>query len=343
MIRKGKKIVLLSKVDNAASGYRLAEAVNLTTNNFVEYIVLYNERFPPGLKKRPTLYEDSPIPLPKTFRDPKRRGWKVFSDHNAARIQTLVDDADIIHFKGDDLPVDDFIHSVRIPRNKPRIVTVSGSFFRRSDSSLVSMPVAEISEYVKLTDFRSAMTPDLNYPEFDALFTQQTMDTTTQPNKWTPQEGKLVFAHSPSQRAKKGTEQFLEAINILQRSYPKIEVDLLEGLDYAECLKKKHQATVFFDQSIAGFYGNSAIEAMAAGIPTACNISQQAKAQSDGKINEDCPIINCGDTVSSMVEAFGALMDSDLETLSLRTKQWTDAFHSYEAVGTMWGEIYRNL
>lgn len=342
-MNKGKKIVLISKKDNASSGYRMAEAINLTTNNFVEYFVLHDTKFPLNSKKRPTLYEDSPWPLPGSFRAPKGWGWKIFSSHNASRVQTILEDADIIHFKGDHLPVDDYIRKVTIPRGKPRVITVSGSFFRRNADPRISLPYAKVDEYIKLTDFRSVITPDLNYPEFDAMYTQQAMDTTALENQWAQPDGKIIFAHSPSQRAKKGTGRFLAAIDILKQHYGNIEVDLLEGLPYDECLKRKARATIFFDQTMAGSYGNSGLEAMAAGIPTTCHISQQAQRQSNGKINKECPVVNCGDTVESMVAAFKKLLNTDLKALSHRTKEWTDNFHSYEAVGAMWDNIYNNL
>ena len=51
----GNKIVMISEYDYAGSGYMIAEAVNLNSNNFVIPISIMPVDFPKGLKRMPAL------------------------------------------------------------------------------------------------------------------------------------------------------------------------------------------------------------------------------------------------------------------------------------------------
>jgi hypothetical protein len=76
----------------------------------------------------------------------------------------------------------------------------------------------------------------------------------------------LRIAHAPTNREVKGTAFFLAAIEQLQAEGYLIELDLIEGVTWAECLARKAQADIYYDQVQLG-YGNNAIEAWGMGIP----------------------------------------------------------------------------
>lgn len=77
------------------------------------------------------------------------------------------------------------------------------------------------------------------------------------------QDGVFRIAHAPTNRRVKSTEAFLAAADRLGREVP-VEVILIERTPWAECLRRKAEADVYFDQVGLG-YGNNAIEAWGMG------------------------------------------------------------------------------
>lgn len=76
------------------------------------------------------------------------------------------------------------------------------------------------------------------------------------------QSGPIVVGHSPSKRSTKGTDLILTVL----KSLP-VELELIEGVTYRECLARRARCHIFVDQmqpAIGGF-GASSVEAMAAG------------------------------------------------------------------------------
>ena len=321
----GRKILMLSKYDWAASGWRIAEAINLTTNNYVIYMVLNHIGYPKKAVRYPSIYK-------------KKDNGSVILEQDIERVQSIVNDVDLIHFKGDEPPDRDFIEGVTIPEDKPIIVTVHGSGFRRGDNP-VAQPVAPFDRYDHAT-MRTVGDPTLNYEGFNARFTQIPYPTHEMEYNWKPR--KLpVISHSPSNRTKKGTKEFLEAIEMLRAKGVEVRVDIIENESYDECVKRKGASTLFFDQTLVGWYGNSAVEAMAQGVPTLCNISQEAHTGAEGAIPREFPVINTGKTAKSIYKALKYALGLNLEKLSLATKDYCDYFHGYKTVGAMWGEIYK--
>lgn len=76
----------------------------------------------------------------------------------------------------------------------------------------------------------------------------------------------MRIAHAPTNREVKSTAAFLEAADRLRAEGHDIEVDLIEGRTWDECLERKARADLYFDQVILG-YGNNAIECWGMGIP----------------------------------------------------------------------------
>lgn len=78
-------------------------------------------------------------------------------------------------------------------------------------------------------------------------------------------DGVLRIAHAPTNRLVKSTDAFLAAADRLGQQIP-VEVILIEHTPWAECVRLKGEADIYFDQVALG-YGNNAIEAWAMGIP----------------------------------------------------------------------------
>ena len=107
-------------------------------------------------------------------------------------------------------------------------------------------------------------------------------------------------------------------------------------------MKRKKQATIYFDQFLVGAYGNAAVEAMQYGIPTACWIAPFTYKRAKGELDE-CPILSTQKNVDKWVEYIDQTLDSNMEEISINTKSWCDKTHSYQAVAERVNEIYNSL
>lgn len=92
-------------------------------------------------------------------------------------------------------------------------------------------------------------------------------------------DGVLRIGHAPTNRAIKSTEAFLTAVDKLAREIP-VELVLIEGRSWTDCLARKGTCDVYFDQVILG-YGNNAIEAWGMGIPVIAGAADVTLAEYD--------------------------------------------------------------
>lgn len=347
-------IVVLAKKDFGNSAFQMVQAVRRMTDHSIHLVVAQHGNYEDGQKYFDYCIADyeKELPKPEMQRSvqeviKERKHIKAQIKNSLNKVQKLINEADIIHWKGDWLPSDHFSSYLHIPAHKT-IITVSGSGFRRRNQA--RHPMAQlgwfpIKDYVEKSDLRTAMTPDLNYPELKGLYTQQAIDSTSQPFLW-KNSVRPIIAHSPSHRGKKGTDLFLKAMSELRNSRFKFDVDLIENVDKKECIERKKRATIFFDQAGVGFYGNAALEAMQFGIPTIAGIPDFAYKQSKKLTRGNCPVIRVYPTVDSIVDAMVRLFSPPaftpkMSTIARRTEEFCYGFHSYETVGTMWDEIYK--
>lgn len=320
------KVVMLSLNDNTGSGYKIAEAVNTTSNIFVEYMVLLDDLSGHNAYKYPYLYK-------KKFG--VDNGWEV-PKRILESAQQIVDEADIIHLKGDEIPKNNNFYGIIIP-DKPKIITVGGSFFRRGNSS-VAFQQSPIQDYLDYFDIRTALTPDLNYSEFDGIYTPHASKYIEY--KWERKDIPIIN-HTFAPRDKKGTKMFLDAVAILKERGINFEVKITKGVNNKESLKNKSEATIYHDQiSDVGWHGMAAIESMSFGIPTTAYLSDDALRRGNIK---NTKVVNCGNTVKELADTFEKLLNSNLKKLSKDSFEYAKDTYSYDVVGKLWKGIYEGL
>ena len=314
------KIVMLSTGDYAGSGYNIKRAVEYT-NSDIKVVTVVKHKHPYGY--------DSDI---------------VLNQWNSNEVQLIVNNADIIHFKGDELPNNNWF-GINIPKDKKIVITVGGSGFRRGKKSQNSQQWYPMYMYLPITDLRTCITPDLNYPEFYATYTPHTINSRIVNNYYSRDE--IVIQHSPSNRGKKGTNDIiLPTLHKLKSNGYPIKIDLLEGLSNKEVLKAKKNGTIFIDQiNEAGFYGMSTIESIQYGIPTFTYINSEIFKKSDGILSSDNFPIKTFNNKIQLYNSVKYYLDnlSELDELSNKTKKYCDETHSYEVIGELWGNLYRDL
>jgi len=277
------------------------------------------------------------------------------------RITKLIAESRIIHFKDEQVLFNglmksetnyellNFIFKKAKELNKKTVFTTYGGYQRKYKDD------KNYRQFTKSFDLRIAMTPDLNYQWFNGVYIPHSIEISEFPYLWN--DGHLV-AHSPTTTARKGTEAFLHACEKI----PNIKVDIINNVSYTECLERKKKATLFFDQAgreqqatmgcndEIGWYGNSAIEAMAFGIPTIAYLSLSAfeGARRGGQdISKRCPVINtkCEDeeAIHSTIQAYFRKTSEERHELSLQSRAWIESFHGNSIIAKTLVKEYESL
>lgn len=282
-------------------------------------------------------------------------------DFENSQFEKLLDECDLIHIKDESeiylsyiqkqdrkyskLPSDLF----KAYSSKPTVFTHYGGYARKFSRE------KSYRQYVsECFDARVAMTPDLNFDWFNGLFIPHSIDINDFSYCW--KNGNII-AHSPSTAVRKGTSEFNKAVERMGQQY---HYEQIQNVSHAECIARKRNATIFFDQAgreslkslgiddIIGWYGNSALEAMVHGIPTIAHISDVALAGAAwaGKDMTKLPILNTTLEANGMYQTlhdFFALSPEEREDISLRTRSWVEDFHSLEVNGQELAELYDKL
>jgi len=304
------KVVILSQIDYAGSAFKMFQSIKRHTDIDIN---LFSGR------------PDNRLGHPVN---------NLVHDGNRKAVQRIVNEADVLHFKGD-WPPDDGYLGLTIPP-KPIILTVSGSFFRKSIHG--GLGKYSVKDYRRVT-IRTSFETDLLYPEYSDIWTPHPIDSDDKPIL-RRQTANPVFYHIPSSPERKGTDFVSRVFAILTKRIP-CRAYITTGVDFETAVALKKISTVYFDQFYVGFYGNSALEAMQYGIPTVAWISPMALEQSHGQL-ANCPVINedRSDPANTANRILSLYSDNGLAE---RTKRWCDAVHGYRAIASVWDQRYKQL
>ena len=324
----GRRVLFYALSDYSGSFFKWAEAINRHTDYAARLAVFYAHQF--------GYVNDLVLPLPHVL---------PWSD-----IEGLAREADAIHIKDES---GFFTGSNRLPKDlfwkfdKPMIYTAYGGYMRKFSEN------ADFRRFVSRFSARIAMTPDLCYGWFDGYFIPHAIDSDTHRYRWS--DGRLLV-HSPSTKERKGTADLLAAIDGMN-----IQFDLIHGVGHEECIRRKREANLFFDQAgteiesrlgistVIGWYGNSALEAAVFGIPTIAHLSEHAfdGARRAGRdIEQQCAIINTprgADGIRQTIENYFCMSPDERRSLSRETRAWIERFHSYQACARDLSDVYDSV
>jgi len=100
-----------------------------------------------------------------------------------------------------------------------------------------------------------------------------------------PDNDRPVVLHAPTDRRIKGTQHVLEARG-------DFELRLLENATRQDVRRALEAADVYVDQLVLGWYGGTAVEAMALGRPVVAYLHQDDLAQVPPAMRDELPIVN---------------------------------------------------
>jgi glycosyltransferase involved in cell wall biosynthesis len=102
-----------------------------------------------------------------------------------------------------------------------------------------------------------------------------------------PHNVKPIVAHAPTDRRTKGTEHVIAATATLAD----VELRLVEGVTRAEVRRSLEQADVYVDQLLVGWYGGTAVEAMALGRPVVAYVHENDLRHVPGEMRAELPVV----------------------------------------------------
>lgn len=150
-------------------------------------------------------------------------------------------------------------------------------------------------------------------------------------------DGVLRIAHAPTNRGIKSTDAFLTAAKRLGRELP-VEVILIERTPWAECVRRKARADVYFDQVTLG-YGNNAIEAWGMGLPVIAGAADTTLREMERRFGV-LPFVLADE--GSILAALRVLADARSRMTWARTGwQHVERFHSEAAGVALLQSAYR--
>lgn len=336
----GRRILMYSPLDHSGSLYQWAAAINGHTEYAARLITFHPHKHGYEL--------DLLLPFPDL--DPRYDAGELFAE------------ADVIHVKDES---GFFLGTNGLPKDflskwgKPMVFTANGGWTRKLRHN------RDFQTFVSSFDARVAMTPDLNYEWFGGTYIPHAIDTDRYLFSWA--DGQRI-SHSPTRTqhpAKKGTPLLLEAVSDLQRQSPELirnwELDVISNVSYEDSMERKSMAGLFFDQAgahskeefgideVIGWYGNSAIEAMAMGVPTIAHLSADAIARASRGGMENvhaCPIINVDRTVQSLskrIETFILASPEKRRSLAESSRRWAVEVHGHLSVGKLLARTYSEV
>lgn len=151
--------------------------------------------------------------------------------------------------------------------------------------------------------------------------------------------GMVKVAHAPTSRKIKGTAAFLTAVERLRAEGHEIELDLIEKVSWAECLRRKASADIYYDQAQLG-YGNNAIECWGMGIPVIAGANEATLAEMRRRFSNELPFYQT--TEATIYDALKALLlSADLRAeYAERGLHHVRTFHDQKVVVEQLKDVY---
>lgn len=230
--------------------------------------------------------------------------------------------ADVVHVH-DHLP--------KVGRRRPTVVTFHGTGFREDPAGHLRLAQAANAVPLVSTLDLWLLAPD------DVEWAPQIDDVEQLASYRIPQEGPLRIGHAPTNRLLKSTDLFLAACDRLKADGLDVEVVLIEGKPWAECLPIKGTCDIFFDQTAYG-YGGNAIEAWAMGIPVICGAPEPTLTEYERRFGR-LPFVLADP--STIYEALCALLNPADRTLwGVTGRRHVETYHSQLAGVERLTDIY---
>ena len=147
-----------------------------------------------------------------------------------------------------------------------------------------------------------------------------------------------VVVHAPSNRAKKGTAQVIEACAQLP-----VELDIVEGVPHEEARARYARADIVVDQLNAGWHGVFALESMALGKPVVTYLKPDVVERSAEGYGIRIPIVPA--TAETLVDALRPLVEQPAlrREIGAASRAYVERVHDIDRVADRLVDLYGSL
>jgi glycosyltransferase involved in cell wall biosynthesis len=153
-----------------------------------------------------------------------------------------------------------------------------------------------------------------------------------------------VVLHAPSDRAAKGTRFLVEAVDRLTADGVALELQVVEGLPYAEARALYPRADLFVDQLLAGWYGGAAVELMALGRPVIAYLRDSDLEFLPAGMRDSNPVISASpDTIYDVLRQWLTTRKRELPEHGRRAREYVERWHDPRAVAELTRERYERV
>jgi glycosyltransferase involved in cell wall biosynthesis len=144
-----------------------------------------------------------------------------------------------------------------------------------------------------------------------------------------------LILHVPSDPRLKGTEHVVSAVDGLRRRGLPVRLQLVQGVAHHDMPALYRSAGVVVDQLYFGWYGVTAVEAMATGRPVVAYLRPDLRERYAPPVAQADP-----DSIGRVLEEMYSRPDRGL-ALGERGRRYAIEQHAGEAVGRQWIDLYR--
>jgi glycosyltransferase involved in cell wall biosynthesis len=243
----------------------------------------------------------------------------------------------VVYFHGSDIRNRDKI----LQAARQYEVNRSGTANSKTEPLSTTAQMRRIAQWRRYANLILVSTPDLKSIVPEAAWLPQAIDLEEWPLVSTDDSPRRPFMilHAPTHRGIKGSEFVFEAVSTVRSMGYEVELHLAEGLDTRRLHTLYQAADVVVDQLLVGAYGLVSVEAMAAGKPVVCYISDTARSCYPSSL----PIINA--TPDNLSERLVTLLhNSDYRReIGLRGRAYVQAHHDSKLVAKQLVDLYSNV
>ena len=152
-----------------------------------------------------------------------------------------------------------------------------------------------------------------------------------------------VILHAPTQRAVKGTQFIINAVERLRSEGVALEFVLVENVTHSEAMEVYARADLLVDQLLAGWYGGLAVELMAMGKPVISYIREDDLVFIPPRMRAELPIINADPSSIYHILKKWLQCRTELRTRGLAGREFVDKWHDPEKIAAQMRSLYESV
>jgi len=276
------------------------------------------------------------IVIPVKYQEDRKR----IEDYPAEYEETmaLLERADLIHL-WNDMP-QAFRHLVPLPLHKVRSCTFTGTLYRRNHTRL--------NRTLKNRKMKVVVqNPTYRYPEeYDAAFIPHAVDTDKlKPVPPEERRKQAIGCYRPVHDNTSAREDIDLLETALRENHPGWRITLDRFMPWEERMTKMARCTHFFEymDPQMGYWGRSALEACAMGIPTFSYLSPKALRMAGGRFGQPAILAVDRNNLREVLARYLSLPMDAYAALSRESRSWVETFYGFEPVGRLYTHFFLDV